>query len=276
MPLRTPTFLDMQTLEALAEYHEIQIPVAENVVARTVNKGSGKGQAGLGGVSVGGSKESEVEFQSSYSLTPNGKATVSKIIDRLIKDECAVVVEKETIITKDLLVELDGKTRMTGASLAGKMFYMLLRSLKGTEQTLDDIDIEALTPGLKDQFKAVYLSNELLPIPVLLELSNTGLQAKVYVSLDPHHFVEAAAADRTEGECRVLGTVSAMVDEGDYLGAEPWLLTGWEFILRRVLMANADDVVAQLVESLDLALDTADVQAIIKGPAVVINAVAIY
>jgi hypothetical protein len=58
--------------------------------------------------------------------------------------------------------------------------------------------------------------------------------------------------------------------------AEEWLLHGYENLFRRLLMTQVDDVVKKLVEDLDLDLPAGDVHAIISGPAIVVDAIAIY
>jgi hypothetical protein len=133
-------------------------------------------------------------------------------------------------------------------------------------------------PELAQQLKQVYLQNELLPIPILLELSGSTLPQRVYVNVRPDHFIDAASSNRAEGERRVLGTVAHLVPGGDggYLSAEDWLLHDWENMMRRMAMLKLEDVVKQLVDQLDLGLPAEDVHSYITGPAVVIDAIALY
>lgn len=122
------------------------------------------------------------------------------------------------------------------------------------------------------------MGNELVPIPILLELQGTGLQAKAFVNLRPSFFIERASVDRIEGDRRVLGTVRNLIsgDADGYLSSEEWLLDGWEFLVKRLLMTDISDQVETLTKELGLTIPTDDVHAWIKGPAVVIDAIAIY
>lgn len=280
MALRTPIYLDAETLFAQAEYHDLTVPHQAEIVEKTTKRRSASTNANVAGIAgATAALGRDVEVQSTYTLTPSHKATVSKVIDSLIQAE-AVKVDPgaETAIGKDDLVELDGRTRITSASLAGKVFHIIRRLTDGITDidNLRDLDVDE--PELAAQLKSVYLQNELLPIPILLEMSGTALPQKVYVSLRPSHFVDLASADRIERELRVLGTVTHLVDEGDdgYFSAEEWLLNGFEYLFRRLLMTQVNDVVKKLVEDLDLDLPADDVHAVIAGPAIVVDAIAVY
>ena len=199
MALRTPIYLDAETLFAQAEYHDLAVPQQAEIVEKTTSKRSASGKAslpGVGGASAGLGRD--VELQSTYTLTPSHKATVSKLIDSLIKDgEVKVNPDEETPIGKDDLVELDGRTRITAASLAGKMFHIIRRLTDGITDIDGLTDLDADTPEVAAQLKQVYLQNELLPIPILLEMTGTALPQRSYVSLRPSHFVVSSRIRRS-------------------------------------------------------------------------------
>lgn len=280
MALRSPIYLDTETLLSQAEYHDIEVPRQADIVEKTVRKRSGGGKVGLSGAGVDASAGTDVEHQSTYSLEPKEKATVSKVIDSLIRaDAIKVSPDSETALGKDDLIEIEGLTRITAASLAGKVFFIFRRLMDTTEgdpETIFDLDVDDLP--VAEQLKQVYLRNELLPIPTLLELTGSGLPQKVYVSVRPDHFVDTASADRVEGDLRVLGSVSYLISGGDegYLSAEQWLLHDWEYMMRRKLMTQVGDVVRDLVEQLELDLPSEDVHGYITGPAIVVDAIALY
>lgn len=283
MALRSPTYLDTETLLSLAEYFDLDVPHQSDVVEKTVRKRSGGGKIGASSVGVEASAGRDVEYQASYSLEPKVKATVNKVIDALIRAGAVDIGPgDQDALTKDGVVELEGCARITTASVAGKVFYIFRRLMGDVEgQDLDSIfklDDEELPPGTVEQLQSVYLQNELLPIPVLLELTGSGLSSHVYVNLRPDHFVEAADANRIEGDMRVLGTVSRIVPGGDdgYFSAEEWLLHDWEYLMRRMLMTQIKDVVDDLVDKFDLDMPADDVRAHIAGPAIVIDAIALY
>ena len=280
MALRSPIYLDIDTLLAQAEYNDIIVPRQAEIVETTTRKRSATGSAKLPGVGgLGGTLGRDVEYQSSYTLTPSTKATVSKVIDSLIHSEVIrVLPQGDCALGKDDLVELEGTARITAASLAGKMFH-IIRRLMDTMTDVDDLlALDATDEPVMELLRQVYLRNELLPIPILLELSGSTLPQKVYVTVRPSHFVDAASADRVERELRVLGAVRYLVEGGEdgYLSAEEWLLDGYEYLFRRTLMTKVSDVVRELVEKLDLDLPTDDVHAFIAGPALVVDAIAIY
>jgi len=140
MALRSPIYLDTETLLSQAEYHDIEVPRQADIVEKTVRKRSGGGKVGLSGVGVGASAGTNVEYQSTCSLAPKEKATVSKLIDSLIKAEAIKVnPDGETVLGKDDLVEIEGLTRITAASLAGKIFFIFRRLMDTAEGGLESI-----------------------------------------------------------------------------------------------------------------------------------------
>jgi hypothetical protein len=193
------------------------------IVEKTTRKRSASGSASLPGVGgASGGIGRDVEYQSSYTLSPSIKATVSKVIDSLISAEVVRVGPgDDCALGKDDLVELEGTARITAASLAGKMFHIIRRVMDKMTDVGDMLALDATDEPVMEQLRQVYLRNELVPIPILLELAGSTLPQKVYVSVRASHFVDSASADRVEREMRVLGTVRYMVDGGadGYLSA---------------------------------------------------------
>lgn len=276
MPLRTPKFLDAETLFALAEYAEMDVPLQQEITERTVKNRKGGGKLGFGKSEVGGERGTEVEVQTSYTLAPNQKAAVSKVLDRLIAEEHVVSASGDTTLHKDLPLVLEGTAHLTTASVAGKLLYVVLQAIRSAETSLDDLKSGQMPAGVEEALKGVYLGNQLVPVPTLFEVQGTGLQPRVLLSVRPGHFVDAAAPDHLEGEIGLVGTVEALVADEDFLNAEKWLLHGWEWMVKRTLMTTMDDMVAGLSKALDVDLPADDIQAYIPGPAVVIDAVVVY
>lgn len=279
MALRSPTYLDVETLLSHAEYHDIEVPRQTEIVEKTTRKRAGGGKAAISGLGVDGTRGTDVEHQSTYTLAPKQKATVSKVIDSLMADG-AVQVDPDghSSLSKDDLIELDGTTRITSASMAGKMFYALRRVMAGADDLDSMFSLGAEDPEVGEQLKQIYLGNELLPIPVLLEMTGTRLPQFAYVNVAADHFIDAASANRVEGQVRVLGAVSKLIPGGDegFLSAEDWLLHDWEHIMRRLAMVKIQDLVKDLFSELEIDMPENDVHAYITGPAVVIDAIAIY
>lgn len=61
-----------------------------------------------------------------------------------------------------------------------------------------------------------------------------------------------------------------------YLSTEDWLLLDWEYLMKRLLMTEISDKVRELVDTLKIDLPAKDVHAWITGPAVILDAVAVY
>ncbi|MEU9900047.1 hypothetical protein ACIBCS_43365 [Streptomyces phaeochromogenes] len=274
--------MDLETLLSQAEYHDINVPVAQDIVETTVSKRSGGGKAGFGAIALNGSAGSDFQFQSTYSLAPREKATVSKVIDGLIREKAVRVNPTgDEALSKDTLVEIEGTARITAASVMSKVFFLFRRLMLARDindlNELANLDVE--DADVAEEIRRVYLQNELLPLPVLLELSGSAMPHKVYVNVRPDFFIDEASADRLEGDLRVLGSVSRLVPEGDYRVTDEWLLHGWEFMTRRIMMAQIQDDlerVTQQLQRLGLDVPDDDVHAYISGPAVVIDAIALY
>ncbi|MDN5797044.1 MAG: hypothetical protein L0H79_14980 [Intrasporangium sp.] len=279
MALRSPIYLDAETLFAQAQYHDIEVPQQADIVERTLRKRTGGGRVAFAGVGVDASRGTDVEFQSSYTLEPRQKASVSKTIDALIAAGAVQTqVSADTVLTKDAMVEVEGITQMTSASLVGKLFFMMRRLLADGDGNLDEVlALPADAPQVLEQMKRIYLQNELLPLPILLKMNGTGLEVDAYVNVRPAHFIDSASINRIEGDVRVLATVTRLVSGGKdgYFSTEEWLLHDWEYLLRRLAMTRMDELEG-IFDGLNLGLPTADVHQFISGPAVVLDAIAVY
>ncbi|MFJ6889715.1 hypothetical protein ACIQRC_33415 [Streptomyces californicus] len=282
MALRHPSFLDLETLLSQAEYHNIDVPVAQDIVETTAKKRSGGGKAGIGPLALNGTAGTDVQFQSTYSLAPREKATVSKVIDGLIREKAVSVNPAgDTALSKDALVEIEGTARITAASVLSKLFFVFRRLMLDRDindlSELANLDVD--DADVAQAIQRVYLRNELLPLPMLLEITGSALPHKVYVNVCPGYFIDEASADRLEGDMRILGSVYRLVPEDEYRVTDEWLLHGWEFMMRRIMMAQIQDDLQEVTQQLNrLGLDVPDddVQAYITGPAVVLDAVALY
>lgn len=279
MGLRSPIFLDSETLLALAEYHGVDWPRPETIVEKSVRNKEAGASVGYRAVSAHGSIADNVEFQSTYALEPKEKATTSKVIDGLFKSDVVRVPSGSNQLWQDDLVEVEGKVSITTASMVGKMFYLVRTLLEA-----DGVDINGLedlhldSPGVQAKIKDLYLRNELPPVPILVKVTGPSTDEAIYASLNPGCFVGDAALDRLEGTHRILGTVQHIVEAGSdgYLATDPWLLSGWEYLMRRLLMAQLGDQVKEMAAALDIDLPDDDAHGWIEGPAVVLDAVAIY
>lgn len=282
MALRSPSFLDLETLLSQAEYHDIDVPRSQEIVETTVSRRSGGGKAGIGALALNGSAGNDFQYQSTYSLQPREKATVSKVIDELIRQKAVQVNPAgDSALFRDALVEIEGTARITAVSVLSKVFFVFRRLVLARDivdlNELANLDLE--DAGVAEEIQRVYLRNELLPLPVLLEISGSTLPHKIYVNVRPDFFIAEASADRVEGDLRVLGSVSKVVPAGEYRVTDEWLLHGWEFMMRRIMMAQIQDdleEVARQLERLGLNLPDNDVHAFISGPAIVIDAIALY
>ena len=280
MALRNPIYLDVDTLLAHAEYNEVSFPHKAEIVEKAVKKRSGGGAIKVPGLDANAAAGRDVEFQSTYTLAPKEKATVSKVIDGLTQGSAIAVNPDQTqALTKDLVIELDGRTRITAASVVGKMFHDVRMLMDSAERDIEAVlEMSAEDYEVSQALQRVYLQNELLPIPILLELTDSSLGIAVFINVKPDHFIDQASADRVEGDLRVLGSIRQMIPGGNegYLSSEEWLLHGWEHMLRRTLMASAGEQVKELVEQMPVDLPSEDVYTYVTGPAVIVDAIAIY
>lgn len=276
IPLRSLTYVDLETLLAHAEYADIDVPRASEVVERAVRTGSLTASAGIGSVQLGGGKSKDIEYQRTYSLEPKNNAVVSKVIDALFDGHHAVTAEEDTVLLKDQLIELTGHNHLTPASMAGKVLHIALQVANGSDQDISNLTFDQSNPDLLEQLKRVYLANEVLPVPILLEMAKSPLGCRVFINLSPNHFVDAAGVDRVEGEVTILGTVSTLIDAGKAITAERWLLDGYEWTMRRIMMTNIEDRIDELVSALGLTFPDTDIRHIVEGPAVIIDAIAVY
>lgn len=281
MSLRNPTYLSTEALVAYAEYHDLHVPHQSDIVETASTRRTAGGAVGISGVGVSGDRGTIVEYQSSYRLVPTARSTASRIIDALIHQGILVVdPTEERALSVDDLVELDGLTTVTTASMAGKVFYLMRRLMESTDfvlSDLDEMDIET-DPHFAEQLKKIYLGNELLPVPLLLEMRESSLPQRVYLHFDPDNFVGSASVARIEGRVRVLGTVRQLIPGGGegYLSSDEWLLHDWEHVMKRVMMTRISEQLHDLAEAFDLDLPADDVKAWLEGPAILLDVIAVY
>jgi hypothetical protein len=281
MALRNPTYLDTDALLAYAEYHDLAVSRQSDIVETASTRRTAGGSVGLSGLGLSGDRGTTVEYQSSYRLEPTARSTASRIIDALTHEGILMVEPKEEQpLSINDLVELEGLTTLTTASMAGKVFYLLRRVMEASDldlTDLGDVDIDS-DPEFASQLKQVYLSNELLPIPLLLEMKDSSLAQRVYLHFDPDNFVGGASVARIEGRVRVLGTVRQLIDGGGegFLSSEEWLLHDWEHLMKRMLMTRISQEIQNLVNAFELELPADDVKAWLEGPAILVDVVAVY
>lgn len=216
--------------------------------------------------------------------------------------------------SRNQLVELTGTMKLSPVSSIGKIMNVMLQLVGHRDVDLDEVflkpssetagrpsldvadaesldadesavltDSENIPAQAHEIFKAVYLRNEIPEIPTLfkLELDEEDAPWSVFINCEPGHFVGdgAAATDSIEGEVTVVGVVREFVgdDPSDgFISTEPWTLYGWERTMRAMLRPRMDDLVESLIPQFDPEWQAGDESFYIKGPAVVIDAVAIF
>lgn len=70
LALRTPVYLDVETLLSQAEYCDIDVAQQAEVVETTVRKRTGGGRVGIKGLGVDASVGRDMAYQSTYTLAP--------------------------------------------------------------------------------------------------------------------------------------------------------------------------------------------------------------
>ncbi|MCG7310977.1 hypothetical protein [Brachybacterium sp. ACRRE] len=222
--------------------------------------------------------------------------------------------DQRWVTSRDQLVELTGTMKLSPVSSIGKIMNVMFQLVGHKDIDLNEIfsrpsseatgrpspdeadgenlaadeptaptDPENIPAQAQEIFKAVYLRNEIPEIPTLfkLELDEEDAPWSVFINCEPGHFVGdgAAATDSIEGEVTVVGVVREFVGEDPsdgFISTEPWTLHGWERTMRAMLRTRMDDLVQSLIPQFDPGWQAGDESYYIKGPAVVIDAVAIF
>lgn len=222
--------------------------------------------------------------------------------------------DQRWVASRNQLVELTGTMKLSSVSSVGKIMNVMLQLVGHRDVDLDEVflkpssetaersmldgadaesldanessvltDSENIPAQAQEIFKAVYLRNEIPEIPTLfkLELDEEDAPWSVFINCEPGYFVGdgAAATDSIEGEVTVVGVVREFVgdDPSDgFISTEPWTLHGWERTMRAMLRTRMDDLVESLIPQFDSEWQAGDESFYIKGPAVVIDAVAIF
>ena len=103
----------------------------------------------------------------------------------------------------------------------------------------------------------------------------------MYVNCEPRHFsgAGAAATDSVEGEVTVVGVVRGFVGDDpadEFMSTEKWTLHGWERTMRTMLRTHMDELTESLIPQFDPDWESGKASYYIKGPAVVVDAIAIF
>lgn len=222
--------------------------------------------------------------------------------------------DQRWVTSRNQLVEMTGTLKLSPVSSVGKIMNVMLQlvghkdidldelfsrpsmdaarrpSPEGTDDENMDADEpwdttapEDIPAQAQEILRAVYLRNEIPEIPTLFKLALDEEDApwSVFINCEPSHFVGdgAAATDSIEGEVTVVGVVREFVgdDPSDgFISTERWTLHGWERTMRAMLRTRMDDLVDSLIPQFDSEWEAGDASYYIKGPAVVIDAVAIF
>lgn len=278
MALKNPVYLDLETLEAQAQYHEVDFPIPADVIERTNHGRSGEAGAQAGPFSIRGTGGKDVELQKSYTLAPRHKTVVSRAMDALL---AAGHVQTDLLagVSRDDLVLLEGRTSLMPCSTAGKLMHIALLAMRDAQVTdFSSFRAADLEPGFAQHAKRAYVNNELLPMPLLLRLEAPAGCPAVYLDLPSGHFLDSRSIDDVEGEIRVLGTVDKLIDEGSFYSAERWLLPGWEHQMKRLLMASEgiSGIFESIAGHLGVDAPAEDTKPYLVGPALLISTIAVY
>lgn len=232
----------------------------------------------------------------------------------LVKIPLAQGDEARWVASKGELVELNGVMKLSPVSSVGKIMNVMLQLVGREDVNLDDLFMAPPANNLRGQsqgatasgrdedggegattaasnipaqaqeiFRAVYLRNEIPQIPALFELQLDEQDApwRVYVNCDPGHFIGpgAAATDSIEGEVTVVGVIRDFVDDDPtdgFITTEPWTLHGWERTLRSILSIRMDELTKKIIPAFDPNWKSGDASYYIRGPVIIIDAVAIF
>lgn len=278
MPLRNPVYLDLETLEAQAQYHEIDFPLPAEVVEKTTRARSAEAGAQVGPLTARGKGGKDVELQRSYTLAPKHKTVVSRAMDALIA-EGHVQTDVLAGVSRDDLLQVEGRSSLMPCSTVGKLMHIALLAMQDAEVTdFNDLDMDSLEPGFLQHAKRAYVDNTLLPIPLLLRLEAPADAPSIYLDLQPGQFLDSRSIDDVEGEIRVLATVDKIIDDGDFYSAERWLLPGWERMMKRLTMASSsiEEAFVAFSELFDVDVPDEDIKPYLSGPALILSTIAIY
>ena len=306
MPLRSPRYLNKADFYAQAEYCGIpRTPKQVEYSERSSNTGGAEGKVGIYGIGGSATTTKVVEVQHTYTLENSDKVTFSKTLDQMEKENQGFTVlplgdgtqEDHWTTWRDAFVKVDGKLSLSPVSAVGKIMDAFRQLL-----AREDVDLEALArisrgecteenpSGIMSDsqiysvLKSVYFGNSLPDIPLLYRMTPDiqGVFDHLFISCTPGHFIGKgiAGSDALEGDATVLGTVRNLIpddpDEG-YLSTERWTLHGWDPTVRSRMRPSMDDLSETLLPTLDPSWQNhEDESFFLKGPTLVIDAVAIY
>lgn len=261
---RTPSYIDLETLIALAHNYDIEVAPDTEVTARERGQKSKGGKAGAGIGSLyagfGGDSETESEVIQKQLIKAHPTKILNQVVNQLQRDE-DLTNDINSVLSKGKIVELEEEDWIISpATDAGNFFSKMLEPLKANPSLANSDDVP-------NEVIASAMISDLTSGPILLEREEPSEEdPNVIVMLNAENILNDYSPEDLEGNLSIFGTVERIVGEGRTFSLERFYLAG----LNRALRRSID--IKQLMKDSPMEISSLE----IPGPITVIRAIAIY
>lgn len=274
MPLMNPIYLDLELVQTVAHFQNIEFAVQTQV--EEVGHTGANAEAGLAvpGVKAGGSYQAGSEFRQSYTVLANPLKVANDVIVGSANETKDPFTHE---VAKGDLVRFDAPLKLSDASEVGNIMARFMPAMAaGGGQITEEMKTEIMSSMFGGGKLATHRQ-----LFVLESGDQEGqdreegdAEQQMLISIDPSYFFRNNTLEDLEGEVTVFGHVERVIAAGRTESLERWLLPDMDRAARRALKGKGLTQMLQQIQP----ITPVDVDKAVKvvGPAIEIRPIAVY
>ena len=263
---RTPSYLDLGTLTALADSHGIEVAPDTEVTTRDLGQRSRGASANVNipvvtsfQAGISGSKGTESELIQKQTIKAHPTKTLNQVLDQLHRDDSITTDVIKNGASKGQVVEIDEDWVISSATDTGHLVNKIIEPLMANPSLLDG-------GQAPNEVIASVMTSEITSGPIILEYEHPHPESNVIVILNAENILEGYSSDDLEGDLTIFGTVQRTLGVNRTFSLERYFLPKISRVARRAI-----DLKQMLRDS---PLEVSSLE--IPGPVIVVRAIAIY
>lgn len=282
---RNYSYLNTETLYTIADETGSARPTSREITERKNHAKEGGAKLGPTAIGVQGSINNAFEHQETYKLTQDERSFATQTINSLIDNNDAFsfggLTERALPqLRRGMLLEITGSVSITSTS-AFATLYQHFNPIIQTAETPQDLELT--TKDIRKIAKGYLLTSEMPKIPLLYRSKIQGILAEkgisVYINFIPGYFIQSENNLNLDDEITVFGFIEKTVRGGDegYMDASAWMFPNLNPRVRKAALAQKDlPDLEEILGELHSEITNWENPDYIKGPAIVVRAIALY
>lgn len=275
MAFRNPVYLDLETLENLADNFGIVVPGEAQIVQRTAGDGSGAIGLQAGVVKADYSRNRETEVTESYSRAGARPVRLfNDVLDSLQRNEDVRPLDAVTSYSRRDLVEFDGLLSVSPVTEIGSLIASLMPAIRGA---LEETGAENMGGLNTNSLIGTLLGDTPKAItgPVIIDVQTVDALPRLIIIAEGQHLFRSSGLDDLGGDRSVFAIIDRIVSDADSFSLAKYLMPGINPLMRAGMATGGPEGLLESLEPmLGKKVDPAVVQ--LEGPALVLTPIAIY